>query len=191
MLGLAVLLLAGMVAFQRFARDSSQRPGGMMVFQIECKPSSLLHPSAPADDPAELESFRQAQAALVRSRPTLNAALNAPGIRDSALIRNAGPDPLSWLADNLHVTLNPSSNLMTVELVGEDEKEVLQVLDAIGKAYLATTEDARTEADAAGMAELEKVIAECTNGLKRLHSQPGADHDGHRREFPEIGDSGH
>jgi len=168
MLSLLVLLLAGFVAYQRFEPGSSPppRPGGAMVFQIGSKPSSLLHPSAPAD-PAEVESFRQSQTALVRSRRTLNTALNSPGIRDSDLIRTARPNALSWLEENLRVTLHPSSRFMMVELDGENDKEVLELLNAVGKAYLAAAEERTNGSRIHRQDDLEHLIAECRNELKR------------------------
>lgn len=137
-----------------------------MVFVIESQRASLLHPSAPAD-PAAMERFGQYQAALVRSRLTLSAAINTPGILEIALFRDASPDPLSWLADNLRVTLNPSSNLMTVELDGEDEKEVIRVLDAIRKAYMARTMELSNRSLTRRHEDLEKVIAERKQELVR------------------------
>lgn len=167
-LGLAVLLLAGIVAYLSLERGStpSRRPGGVMVFHIARASPSLL-PGAPTLDRDEFESLRQSEAALVHSRRTLNAALNTPGIKDNTLIREARPDALSWLADNLRVIVSPSpSGMMSIELDGENE-EVLQVLDAIGKAYLAASAEHLNGGRLHRQAELEKMIEECQSKLNR------------------------
>jgi hypothetical protein len=167
-LGLAVLILGGILAYRLFDRGSTppHRPGATMVFLADRATPSLL-PGSRAIDRDEFETYRQSEAAIVRSRHTLNTALNAPGIRDNALIREAKPDPLTWLADNLRVTLSPSpSGMMVVELDGENP-EVLQVLDAIGKAYLAASSERTNGGRLRRQADLEKMIAQCQSELKR------------------------
>ena len=101
----------------------SDRPGAVVVFHIE-RTTPMLLPSRSEVVRDNFEEYREAQAALVRSRRVLNSAINNPEVRTTELIREAEPDQVTWLEANLRVTSNPGSSFLRVELDGKDTKRL-------------------------------------------------------------------
>ena len=99
----------------------SHGPGAVVVFHIG-RTTPMFLPSRGEVVRDDFEEFREAQAALVRSRRVLNSAINDPEVRTTELILEADPDPVTWLEANLSVSFGESRSLMRVELDGEKHR---------------------------------------------------------------------
>lgn len=84
----------------------------------------------------DASSYQRRQAALLKSRHVLQAAVNRPGVADLAMVRN-NPDVVGSLETGLKADFSVSPEIMRVTLTGPDPAELVVVLDAIREAYLA------------------------------------------------------
>jgi hypothetical protein len=88
---------------------------------------------------------------------TLNSALKEPGVADLGIVREADPDPVTWLERSLRVSLD-GSEFIRVELDGPPE-ETVQLLGAVAKAYLAAIRDREDGSRRTRLVTLEKHLA--------------------------------
>ena len=88
---------------------------------------------APAD-PVEFEDFKRTQAALIRSRLVLNAALNMKGVGQQPTVK-AQADPIGWLAAHVRVDFPDNGEVMRVGLDGDDVEELKVLVNAVTDAY--------------------------------------------------------
>ena len=171
-----VLLLAfavsGWVAWlalpRKDAAGSRPRPGATVVFHLAHTPPTLLHHGGPPA-PGEFEAYGRAQAALVRSRLVLSSALKLPGVAQLGVWKEKA-DPISWLAETLRVSFD-APEIMRVELDGEPADEVVTVLNAVARAYLAEVGERDTAARRHRLAQLELKHREYVSEGERFRSQ--------------------
>lgn len=150
---LVVLLGAGAAASVWFFLPLPKVTAAV-VFHVAVQPPSLL-PGAPSDG-VPFPSYKQSQASLVKSRMTLSSALKQPGVNGLGVVRMAGNDPLSWLERGLTVDAKNPSELMRVTLEGEDGEELVVVLQAVAKVYLANADERDNGARKRKLAKLEE-----------------------------------
>jgi len=167
-IALVVLLIIGGAATALVwnLMTPTDRPSGAVVFHIERTPRTLL-PTRGETGPDEFDAYRQAQVALVRSRRVLNSAINEPEAKNTNLIRTAEPDPLTWLESSLRVSSSQLSSSMLVEMDGDDPAEVLVVLNALSKAYLAISLERDNSAQSNRLSELERAYSKCQANLEQ------------------------
>ena len=103
------------------------------IFHVSAQPQPLLTPVG--DARTDFTLYRQAQAALVKSRPVLNAALNEPEMAGQNGFKNR-PDPFAALENSLLVDFRISPELMRVSIEGDHAEEMLAVLEAVKRAYV-------------------------------------------------------
>jgi len=108
---------------------------GVVFFQVSSQSPSLLTQS---DSHIDFMAYKQRQMALVKSRMTLNAALNLkdPSIKGLPMIVTADPDPVTWLDKHLTVDAKAGSEFMRLTLEGDDDDQLIAILTAIQKSYL-------------------------------------------------------
>jgi hypothetical protein len=147
----------------------SHRPGAVVVFHIDRR-APLLPAIRGEVEHDDVDEYLQGQLALLRSRRVINTALNDPEVKETLLVRKADPDAMTWLEANLRVTSNPSSSFIRVELDGEDTIEVLLVLNAVAKAYLAASSEQDHGARIGRLSELERACQECRREVELARS---------------------
>lgn len=86
----------------------------------------------------EFEVFRNTQAALMRQRFVLMAALRNPKMKDlpSVLREDARHNTIRWLASILHVNLEKKSSIMTVSVTLPDAGDAAAIVNAVVGAYM-------------------------------------------------------
>jgi hypothetical protein len=95
----------------------------------------LVERVQPREDKEAVEEYRSTQAALVKSRLVLNAALRNPKVVALTILRDL-PEPIEWLEDHLQVDFQPTPSIMRIGLSGKDPKEMCVLVDAVSQAYL-------------------------------------------------------
>jgi capsular exopolysaccharide synthesis family protein len=80
------------------------------------------------------QTYQRRQAALVRSRHVLQAAIDRPGVSDLTLVRG-NPDPVGWLENALKADFF-TPEILRITLDGKDAGELTALLDALREAYL-------------------------------------------------------
>jgi len=164
---LAVASAAGVWFFLPLHKKSAA-----IVFHIDSQPQALLAPTL--ESRIDFAAYRLAQMALLKSRRTLNAVLKEPDVRNLQMIRMAQPDLLGWLEKSISVDsrsssggINYSGEFMRVTIDGDNEDELLALLNAVAKAYQAATYERDNGARLHRQDELEKTFVKAKDELKR------------------------
>ncbi len=169
--GLLILALSGwavaLFVYVRAPRPAPEGPGATVVFHISRTPPAVL-PGQVVSDPNEFESYRQAQAAMIRRRLTLNQVLKDEKVANLSVVRKQN-DPLAWLHDNLRVSFDLSPEYMRVELDGEDAGEHRVLLDVLAKAYLQDIDERYQGAQRARLNKLEEVHRSYRSETEKNH----------------------
>jgi capsular exopolysaccharide synthesis family protein len=102
--------------------------------------SSLWSPiGQPREDPRFLV-WRDNQIALIKNRMVLQRALNEPKVRGLALVQNT-LEQVEWLEKEVKVDFPIGTEIMRINLSGENPDELKILVDAIAEAYLAEYHD--------------------------------------------------
>lgn len=142
------------------------RPGAVVVFHVATLAPTLLQENAqPVGD---FRSYCAVQAALLRNRRTLDAALKQPGVADLGVVK-AQADPVAWLAENLQVSFQ--GELMRVEIDGEPVGELVAVLGAVAKVFLAEVDARDNGARRTRLAKLEETQRAYLADGERFHKR--------------------
>ncbi len=137
---LGVLLLASLPAAGAWYFSPAPRYSAAVVFHISSQPQMLL--SSSPENRGDFTTYKQLQMAILKSRGTLNAALKEPEIGNLNMVRTAQPDALTWLDTALTVDANSNRvEFMRATIVGENAEELLTLLNAVVKAYLAAANE--------------------------------------------------
>jgi hypothetical protein len=126
-------------------------------------------PTPEREDPAQ---FRRTQAALLRSRPTLQAALEEKGISDLAILPK-DQKAVTWLEENLVTEYLDSTGLLRVSLTrrvsSEKPEEQAKLLNAIVKGYVSRFGSMEREILVTRHEDLRKIINARQERLKSEH----------------------
>jgi capsular exopolysaccharide synthesis family protein len=127
------LIGAGIVAAAAwFLVPIKYRATGTIV--ISSNPAGPLDEGTGARDPASFLIFQKSQAAQVKSRWVLTAALRNPKVADLPLVKEQS-DSIEWLQLNLVTDFTRSAEWMGLSLSGEKPEELVLLLNAILDAY--------------------------------------------------------
>ena len=89
---------------------------------------------------ADLPTFLNTQAELIRSATVLSSAMGAPGMDGLKLLADS-ENPINTLKDKLDVRPIPQSSVIVIRLTSTNVDEATQIVDAVDKAYLGYVED--------------------------------------------------
>ena len=126
-----------------------------VVFQVSAQQPAVLAPTS--DSRVDFPAYRQTQAALVKKRQVLAAALERPEVRDLPSVREQ-PDPVSSLERRLVVDFRVGSEFMRVSAEGDDPEELMAILRAVARAYLAEVDERENGQRRRRLARLEDVL---------------------------------
>lgn len=142
---------------------------GAAVFHLASQTPTVLERSAGGD--GSFASYKQSQAALVKRRLTLNAALNQPGIRQLGILKGVTGDEINWLDQKLKVDTKADSEFMRITMEGNSESDLLKLLDAIVKAYLADVEERHNGERKRKRTQLETNLRNSKNELEKYQTR--------------------
>ncbi len=90
------------------------------------------------------ETFKRTQSELIKTSVVLTAALREEEINQLGILRRE-KNKLAWLADELIVGYAGDSEILKIALRGEDDKEIIMIVDAVKDAYLDVIVNAERE----------------------------------------------
>jgi capsular exopolysaccharide synthesis family protein len=111
-------------------------------------------------------TYLRTQAAQVKSRPVIAAALKRDDVRRLNLDTRY-PDPAQWIEEELKVEFQEPSEILTLLLNGADPSEAVTLVKAITAAYMDEIVYAEQRGRVARVAELEKVYNETLESHKQ------------------------
>jgi capsular exopolysaccharide synthesis family protein len=114
------------------------------VLFISSRPPTILKEDARDDFP----TIQRTQAAMVKQRYVLNAALRSAKVSELSIVKKHS-DPIEWLETAITVDFTQSPELMRVNLTGDKPQELITLLNAIIDAYLeeVVSDDQREKLD--------------------------------------------
>jgi hypothetical protein len=173
-LGLATAAAALLTACPLGAEPKEAPPPTIyaLLFVSREEPRVRLGGLARPDAREEFESYRQTQAAMIKSRLVLNAALRQPKVSELPVVRGHA-DPVAWLEGALRVDFSRGPEIMRVGLNGAggaapEGVELAAVVDAVVGAYLADFHERQVMALRRRMAELTELNMTSEKRLQRL-----------------------
>ncbi|HEX8325568.1 MAG TPA: hypothetical protein VF595_16820, partial [Tepidisphaeraceae bacterium] len=89
---------------------------------------------------ADLPTFLNTQAELIRSASVLSSAMGAPGMEGLTLLEGA-ENPINVLKERLEVEALPQRNVITIRLNSTHPDEAERIVDSVIKAYVGYVED--------------------------------------------------
>jgi capsular exopolysaccharide synthesis family protein len=114
----------------------------------------------------DLNTYQRRQAALVRSRHVLQAAIARPDAAALPSVRN-NPDPVGGLERDLKTDFSVSPEILRITLSGPEPKELTVLLDAVREAYLAEGVNKEATDKRAGLGRLKGLIEEDKGRLEQ------------------------
>ena len=129
------------------------RTGSYSLVRVAARSPFLVNNMG--DNDYDFEKYQKTQAAIVRERTVLEAALRDPKVADLTVL----PEPAeraAWLERELTVDFTTGPEVMRIMLKGERPNELLEVVNAVTREYL--RESARLEQEDRAN-RLEKVTA--------------------------------
>jgi hypothetical protein len=179
---LVALAASGAAAWQVSTQDPTKQPEVFALVLIErAQPRIVSGPrsESPGEDKEALAEYRSTQAALVKSRLVLNAALRNPKVAALTILRDLS-EPIEWLEDHLQVDFQPAPAIMRIGLSGKDPKEMCVLVDAVTQAYLDEIVQKENKIRRERHEQLreiannfEKKIKDVRNSLRRLQEDIG------------------
>src|SRR5205085_5862988 len=110
--------------------------------------------TAPGD--AEFAQFRGTQAALLRSRLVLDAALRNKDVSGLAVIREPA-NPVGWLEKQLRIDFPEQGEVIRVGMDGSRPEQLASVVNAVVDAYMKAIPEALRRHEDASIEQLEKM----------------------------------
>jgi capsular exopolysaccharide synthesis family protein len=129
------------------------RPTGEI---INTKNSAEMH--------ADFAIYQLAQAAMVKSRLVLNAALRTPGVMQVSFLRSAA-DPIEYLQRELRADYKTGPEFLTIAMAGTDPTELETVVKAVSDAYLNEVIEKESRLRKARLEQLRDLLLEYNRNL--------------------------
>ncbi len=126
------------------------------LLRIAAGEERLVFPTADQALREDYELYRGTQQQLLTSDFVLLAALQEPEIAGLEVLKEQ-LDPVRWLADELHVGVPEGSEIVRVQLSGEDPVAVKNLVNAVVDAYMKKVVNAEKEQRLVRLDELGRV----------------------------------
>ena len=124
-----------------------------------------LMPDGTHDDSRGFSTYIKTQAARIKSRFVLSAALKKEAVQALAIIKEQ-PDPLIFLEEELTTATGENSEFITVSMIGADPAAVTTIVKAVVDAYLDEVVKVEQNRKTQRLAELDKVRAQINEKVR-------------------------
>jgi capsular exopolysaccharide synthesis family protein len=127
---------------------------------VSATPPKVLFPTADnmPTSREDLENFQKTQAALVRSRLVLSAALREDKVARLDVVKEHS-DPIEWLEQELQVDNKVAPQILQISIRGDRPGQLATVVDAVREAYLNEIVDIDHNKRTADLERLKTILA--------------------------------
>jgi capsular exopolysaccharide synthesis family protein len=112
------------------------------LLQIESHQPKVIFLTA--ENRADFATYQRTQAALLKSRLVLNAALREPKVKQLGMVGRES-NPLQWLEKEIKVDFSIGPEFLRVTLQGDNPEELVVLVNAVTRAYLKEIVDKETK----------------------------------------------
>lgn len=140
------------------------------LLRVAAKEQQLVFRTLDQELRGDFETYRSTQQQLVTSRFVLLAALRNPEVADLGLVRQQR-DPIAWLEQNVAVVVSGHSEILPVQLSGEDPRAVAAIVNAVVQAYLNEVVDVERNQRRQRLNELDRVYTDMEGGVRRKRNE--------------------
>jgi capsular exopolysaccharide synthesis family protein len=159
------LVLAPAAGFAAWFLLSARYTAFAQLYLASVPPWVVDRNVATAESRSEFLSYQRTQAARLKSRLVLGAALARDEVKHLSLLQQQN-DPLAWLEDELRVEFQEGNEILTVLLSGSAPEQQVLIVDAVTKAYEQQVVNAERDRRAARVKELDKIYSETDRQLR-------------------------
>jgi capsular exopolysaccharide synthesis family protein len=132
-------------------------------------PQVLQNQSSDPVRSSDGQIYLRTQAAMLKSRPIIGAALQDEKVRNLPILQRQA-DPVDWLDRELVVEHVPSTEVIRVSLSARGgQADLSTIVNAVIKAYMTDVFGKETEAQLKHLEDLSKVSAKAEEDLRQLH----------------------
>lgn len=127
-------------------------------------PKIIFSTSENRTDP--FHTFQRKQAALVKSRPLLAAALRNPKAAALPVVRQQ-LEPVEWLEGHLQADYSVAPEILRISLAGDKPQELITLVDAVAEAYLQEVVNKEHKRRLERLDQLKELYNTYDDGLRR------------------------
>src|SRR5207245_2982474 len=120
----------------------------------------------PDEGRGEFLTYQKTQAARIRGRFVLNAALNRDEVKKLRLVQEQS-EPITWLEDELKVEAQEGSEIITLALSGPYPGELVTLVNAVTQSYLQEIVNVERKRRSDRLVELEDIYIKSNEKLRR------------------------
>jgi capsular exopolysaccharide synthesis family protein len=128
-------------------------------------PYLVFHNISNPEGRTDFNTYQRTQAAAVKNRYVLNAALKREDVRQLGLVRQQA-EPITWLEDELKVELQEGSEIITVKMTGDEPVELVTLTNAVTQAYLQEVVNVDRKQRSDRLAELDDIYTKSREKLR-------------------------
>jgi capsular exopolysaccharide synthesis family protein len=145
-------------------------------------PYIVFHNANNPDGRNDFSLYQRTQAAALKNRYVLNAALKRDDVKQLSMVRTQA-EPITWLEEELKIEVPEGSEIINVKLSGSEPAELVTLVNAVTQVYLQEVVNAERKQRSDRLAELddyyskakEKVRIKTDTMRKRADEAGGSD----------------
>jgi capsular exopolysaccharide synthesis family protein len=119
-------------------------------------PYLVFHNANNPDSQSNFSLYQRTQAAALKNRYVLNAALKKEEVKQLRMVRDQA-EPITWLEEELKVEVPDGSEIINVKLSGSEPAELVTLVNAVTQAYLQEVVNAERKQRSDRLAELDDI----------------------------------
>ncbi len=128
-------------------------------------PYIVFHNANNPDGRNDFSLYQRTQAAAIKNRYVLNAALKRDDVKQLSTVR-AQAEPITWLEDELKVEVPEGSEIINVKLSGSEPSELVTLVNAVTQVYLQEVVNAERKQRSDRLAELDDIYNKSREKLR-------------------------
>jgi succinoglycan biosynthesis transport protein ExoP len=128
-------------------------------------PYLVFHNANNPEGRNDFSTYQRTQAAAVKNRYVLSAALKRDDVRNLDVVRQQA-EPITWLEDELKVEVQEGSEIVNVKMIGSEPAELVTLINAVTQAYLQEVVNVDRKQRSDRLAELDDIYTKSKDKLR-------------------------
>jgi succinoglycan biosynthesis transport protein ExoP len=128
-------------------------------------PYLVFHNANNPEGRNDFTTYQRTQAAAIKNRYVLNAALKREDVRNLASVRQQA-EPITWLEDELKVEVQEGSEIVNVKMIGSEPAELVTLINAVTQSYLQEVVNVDRKQRSDRLAELDDINTKLKDKLR-------------------------